>query len=91
MKQPLFTLLLSLAISFGSVNAVSRNQSFSEYGIIFDFNTILLDYDIKTKTGSPMFQGEFFIQGTNDTVQNGDTLERIMPRWTKDNVLRVCF
>ena len=91
MKQPILTLLLSLAITFGSVSAISRNQSFSEYGIIFDFNTILLEYDIKTKTGTPVFQGEFFIQGTNDTVENGDSLERVMPHWTKENVLRICF
>lgn len=53
MKQDFTILLLSLAIIVGSVSAVSRNQSFSEYGVILDFNTILLDYNIKTKTGNP--------------------------------------
>ena len=60
--------------------------------MILDFNTILLDYDIKTKTGTPVFQGELFIQGTNDTVENGDDeLARLMPHWTKNNVMRVCL
>jgi len=74
------------------VIGVTRNQTFSEYGLIFKFNTMLLDYDVKTKTGTPLLQGEFFIQGTNDTMPYNEThYQRKMPRWTKDNVLRICF
>ena len=84
-------LLVSLAITLQIVSAVSLNNSFSEYGIILKFNTILLDYDIETKTGTPEFHGELFVEGTNDTYKDGEYLRRIMPHWTKDNVLRICL
>jgi hypothetical protein len=93
MKSTATTMILfCLAITINYVTGITRNQTFSEYGLIFRFNTLLLDYDLKTKTGTPLLQGEFYIQGTNDTKPYNEThIQRKMPRWTKDNTLRVCF
>ena len=41
-------------VSMNFVHAVTRNQTFSEYGLIFRFNSMLLDYDVDTKTGTPI-------------------------------------
>ena len=86
------------ALLINSISGYSRNQSVSEWGIAMTYNTHLLDWDIDTPdSGTAVFNGYFYIKGTNDITNEGynETLGeeeiRVHPKWTKENSLRVCL
>ena len=87
--------LLSL---LSTVSAYSRNQSVSEYGIAFTYNTHLLDWDIDVPdSGTAVLNGYFYVQGTNKVMNPGynetEGEEPIYehPKWTNENSLRICM
>ena len=93
MKYSVYSSLL-----INGISGYSRNQSISEYGIALTYNTHLNDWDIDTPdSGTAVFNGYFFVQGTNDITNEGYDEEageeeiRVHPKWTTENSLRVCM
>ena len=61
--------LLSL---LSAVAAYSRNQSVSEKGIVFTYNTHLLDWDIDVvDSGTAVLNGYFYVMGSNEITNPG--------------------
>ena len=80
------------------ISGYTRNQSISEWGISLTYNTHLENWDIDTPdSGTPVFNGYFFILGTNDLINPdynetlGEEPIRKHPKWTKENSMRVCM
>ena len=80
------------------VSCYSRNQTISEWGFSFTYNTHLVDWEIDVPdSGSPVLNGYIYILGTNAITNEGynETLGeepiRVHPEWTKENSLRVCL
>lgn len=88
MSHLIIFLLLQIIGIFGA----SRNSSFSEPGISFQFNSNLRGWDINTPEGPdngvPELQGYLLVLGSNATDEFNVTTE---PEWTNDNILRVCL
>lgn len=63
--------VLGLALALAVARAASRNQSFSEPTIAFQYNSHLEDWDPDDDSGVPTLQGYIHI---NATAPNGDRL-----------------
>ena len=88
----IIALLISKALCY------SRNQSVSEFGMSFTYNTHLEDWDIDVPdSGVPMLMGYITVLGDDQILNEGfnETLgeeeERVHPKWTTENSLRVCL
>lgn len=75
-----------------NVQAATYNKSFSDPGLAFTYNSHLFGWSGSQldgpDNGVPYLQGYFHLLGSNKTDAKG---KLIQPRWTDDNVLRICF
>lgn len=86
------------------VQAYSLNTTISEKGCALQYNSHLDEYDPDNETsGVPVIMGLLYMQNPNDTIekesddtddgtaQTEEEPDYVYPRWTKQNVLRVCL
>ena len=89
------TIMSSLEIIPKVVYASSLNQTMSEKGVAFKYNSNLEGFDEDVEdSGVPVIHGYIYMRNPNETKNGTNGTEKedyIHPGWSKSNTLRVCL